>query len=301
MIFFNGEDHHFTFTFSPFSLVIMLTLINLVCAFVVIAIVTISPWIIWVVLSLAILGVASEEEASVIIFLFIISTPILFATYLFMDMTWTFAGPLILYSLLAIMTLLFMGYLLGFLIVFLTLRFRPWLKAHKTASSWVCQSDYTRYTQLGSGLPWLVRWSGRFLAVEVPKKHEDFAEYFVCRTCGKNRQEQAFQTGIDQIIGVIGDFKKIKSAKSLVVKLFSNTERQARNADIDRLEIHAGQKMDYDYAVNAVIIALSEDHNRPRPLSKVPVTLYGNPPLNENSRRLLAKEFGPIKEVQFAG
>jgi len=55
--------------------------------------------------------------------------------------------------------------------------------------------------------------------------------------------------------------------------------------------------MDYDYAVNAVIIALSEDHNRPRPLSKVPVTLYGNPPLNENSRRLLAKEFGKISEV----
>jgi len=333
---------------STFSRVIMLTLINLVCAFVVIASVTISPLILLVALALFLISlimiIFSEEliipimiiigviffnidsffnigfwviiiilELIIVViymiryFLFILGggIQILFATYLFKDMTWALADPLILDGLKVVLALLLIGYLLGFLIVILTLRFRPWLKASKTASSWVCQSDYTRYTQLGSDLPWLVRWSGRFLAVEVPKKHDDFADYFVCRTCGKNRHEQAFQTSIKQIIGVIGGMTlpqetyQENGQRCLAVNLFSNPERQASNADIERLYIHSplGETIDYDYAVNAVIIALSEDHNRPRPLKKVPVTLYGNPPLSENTRRILAKEFGKVKNV----
>jgi hypothetical protein len=60
--------------------------------------------------------------------------------------------------------------------------------------------------------------------------------------------------------------------------------------------IHSGLRA-YDYAVNTMIIALSEDHNRPRPLKKVPVMLYGNPPISKNTRNILAKEFGQIREI----
>lgn len=74
----------------------------------------------------------------------------------------------------------------------------------------------------------------------------------------------------------------------------------ARSADIDRLDIHPsppGQTLDYDYAVNAVLNAVSEDHHRSQPLKRIPVRIHGPPPLPENTRRMLADRFGRITPV----
>ena len=80
----------------------------------------------------------------------------------------------------------------------------------------------------------------------------------------------------------------------LSVSLFDPANRQARSADIDHLDLYPpppGQTLDYDYAVNSVLNALSEDHHRSRPLKKIPVRIHGRPPLPENTRRMLADRF----------
>jgi HEAT repeat protein len=295
---------------TAFSGVILLPIITLLGGFFIVAIVAITPWITGIVGAILVvicLRFWGDDEIIESVFSLLISILVFFATYLFKDLSLLFAISLIFDGLIVVLTLLFIGYLLGFIIVLKTRHFRPWLDAKKVASSWICKSDCTRYTQLGSGLPWLVRWSGRFLAVEVPKKHDDFADYFVCRTCGKNRKKQAFYTGIDHIIGIIGDMNWVQQntyqengQTRLAVKLFPNAEGKARSADIDLLEIQEprpGETIDYDYAINAVIIALSEDMGRQKPLKEIPVIIRGNPPLSKNSRSILANKFGRIKEV----
>ncbi|MGH8550654.1 MAG: hypothetical protein ACRERU_19040 [Methylococcales bacterium] len=82
------------------------------------------------------------------------------------------------------------------------------------------------------------------------------------------------------------------------VSLFNPSTRQAISADIDCLDVYPpppGQTIDYDYAVNAVLNALSEDHHRSRRLKQIPVRVHGHPPLPENTRRMLADRFGPIE------
>ncbi|RKZ92609.1 MAG: hypothetical protein DRR19_03725 [Candidatus Parabeggiatoa sp. nov. 1] len=305
-------ENHFSSTFlfinrllrPTFTRVVILPpIIALLNVFVFIALVAINPWIIGIIGIIFLILAFSQKTYTFIFF----SIPLPLATYLFVNMTWAVASALLLNGLIVILVLLFIGYFLGFLIVLLTQRFRHWLNARKMASSWVCQADGTRIC-ISPSLPWLVRWSGRFLAVEVPQKHDDFADYFVCRTCGKNRKKQAFYTGIEHITGFIANttvpqktYRRKNGQFFLAVSLFSNTERKARSADIDQMVIRhkplPDQTMDYDYAVNAVLIALSDDHNRTRPLKQVPVTLHGNPPLSENTRRILANQFGQIKEI----
>jgi hypothetical protein len=317
---------------TTFGRVIFLLPVILLSTFFVIILVTITPWITGIIGAFFVLSgfdLPNENEDNKMVGLLriLIGISVFFASYLFYDMTWGFTSPLFFEGFMVLLALLPISYSLGILIVLITLRFWPWLKARKAASFWVCKYDCTR-TKLEE-LPWLVRWSGRFLAVEEPKKweylrlvhwkgrfltlaepqkYDDFADYFVCRTCGKNHQKQAFYTDIHYIKGTIGGMsisQKIYQTKNgqtrLAVKLFPNAKGKARSADIDRLEIHElppGETLNYDYAVNAVLIALSNDHGRKRPLKKVPVTIYGNPPLSENTRRLLANEFGEIKECQ---
>lgn len=180
---------------------------------------------------------------------------------------------------------------LGFVSVLLSTRFLPWLKAKRKATHLICQQDCHRaYTP---DLPWPVRWSGRLLMEEVPRQHQDFADYFVCRSCGQGDFVIA-----QRLIGVIGARPSATAAGELNVSIFDPASRQARSADIDYLDIYPpppGQTLDYDYAVNAVLIALSEDHHRSRPLKKIPVWVHGQPPLPENTRRVLADHFGHIE------
>jgi hypothetical protein len=176
--------------------------------------------------------------------------------------------------------------------VTLSTRFLPWLRISKQAAHWLCQRDYHHF-QLGRGLPWPVRWSGRLLIVEEPRQHEDFAEYFVCRYCGDHTEFVTAQ----HLTGVIGAVPAATAPGELSISLFDSASRQARSADIDRLDLYSplpDQTLDYDYAVNSVLNALSEGHHRSRPLKRIPVRIHGQPPLPENTRRMLADRFGRI-------
>jgi len=178
---------------------------------------------------------------------------------------------------------------LGLMSVLLSARFWPWLKAERQAAHWICQKDYHRF-QLGPGLPWPVRWSGRLLMVEEPRQHWNFANYFVCRYCGDHTE---FVTA-RRVIGVIGATPSVTAPGELSISLFDPANRQARSADIDRLDLYPplpDQTLDYDYAVNSVLNALSEDHHRSRPLKKIPVRIHGQLSLPENTRRMLADRF----------
>ena len=122
--------------------------------------------------------------------------------------------------------------------------------------------------------------------LEEPRQHEDFADYFVCRYCG----QRDFVTA-KSLTGVIGAMPSATAPGEMSVSLFDPASRQARSADIDRLDLYPpllGQTLDYDYAVNSVLNALSEDHHRSRPLKKISVRIHDQLLLPENTRHRLA-------------
>jgi len=196
-------------------------------------------------------------------------------------------------SLLLITTVLLVWLILSLMSVFLSTRFLPWLKACKQTTHWLCKMDYHRF-RLGPGLPKPVRWSGRLLMVEEPRLHENFVYYFVCRYCG----QKEFMT-VRRLIGVIGALPMDATPDELNISLFDPDSRKAISADIDRLAIYpppTGQSLDYNYAVNKVLDALSDDHQRRRHLRKIPVYIHGSLTLPENTRRMLARRFGRIQD-----
>jgi hypothetical protein len=191
-------------------------------------------------------------------------------------------------SLLLIGAVLLAWLVLSLVSVLLSARFLPWFRVSKQAAHRLCQRDYHRF-RLEPGLPWPVRWSGRLLMVEEPRQHQDFADYFVCRYCGQRN----FVTA-KRLIGVIGAMPSATASGELSVSLFNPDSRQACSADIDRLDLYPplpDQTLDYDYAVNSVLNALSEDHHRSRALKKIPVRIHDQLSLPENTRRMLADRF----------
>lgn len=132
------------------------------------------------------------------------------------------------------------------------------------------------------------------MIVEKPRWNQNFADYFVCRCCGRRED---FVTA-RRVIGVIGAMPSATETGELSVSLFNPITRQTKSADIDRLDLHPpidGQTLDYDYAVNAVLNALSEDHHRSRRLKQIPVRIHGRLSLPENTHRMLADRFGRIE------
>ncbi|MCP4701737.1 MAG: hypothetical protein GY862_33495 [Gammaproteobacteria bacterium] len=184
-------------------------------------------------------------------------------------------------------------YLLGISLVIITRQFVPWLKARKSA--FVCGMDYHR-TKM-QGISWIARWTNGWLAFK--KYNQDLTCYFVCRTCGNNHRTQTFLRNIDKIVGFIGGkpgewIYLAGKENCLGVSLFSFVDKQERSADIDRLEIHSPSSVteqNYDHAVTAVDIALSNDPHRTRKLEQIPVILHGSPPLSENTLRILRNHF----------
>lgn len=119
--------------------------------------------------------------------------------------------------------------------------------------------------------------------------------YVACRGCGSSLD---LIKGIKKVIGLIGgdvDDSRVDGER-VYVNLWAEAQKAARNADIDLLEIRNSSNITYDYAINAVWVALTNDASRPRKyVKRIPVILKDNPPLSENSRRILEREFGGIK------
>ena len=118
--------------------------------------------------------------------------------------------------------------------------------------------------------------------------------YILCRCCGSSLH---LISNVKQVIGLIGgdvsDYRQ--DGEKVYVNLWFESDKKTRNADIDVLEIHESNGINYDYAVNAVLNVLKNDVSRPRKYVKgIPVIIGGNPPLSENSLSIMKNEFGGI-------
>lgn len=194
----------------------------------------------------------------------------------------------------------------AFFVLLLVLTFLPlitpfpylkWFREKKHARLFWCQGEFMRF-KLGNGLPWLVRYSRRWIAREYPAKHKDFKSYFVCRCCGKSDSKEG-----KKIIGLIGGNVKSyqTNGNDIYVNLWSEREKKARNADIDMLEIRASKEnFDYDWAVNAVWIELTNDTSRKANanyVKNIPVVIQDNLKLNDHTMNMLKNGFGEIETV----
>lgn len=207
-------------------------------------------------------------------------------------------------------------------LLFHPLAWRPWVQARRAAQEFVCGECARRYV-LAPGLPWLARWTGRTLATEDPKLHDDFKDYFVCGDCGSNKHRI---TGIREVVGVVGGpallhgsiargwprwprtqeipdlvggaaARQLRDDGKFHGALWSEQDLTARHADIDRLVIRAGNVSNYERAVNAVVNALRDDVSRPAAWCKqIPVTLEGAPTLSAGTVRMLEDTFMMIRE-----
>ena len=119
--------------------------------------------------------------------------------------------------------------------------------------------------------------------------------WVACRGCGSSAH---LLNGVEQVIGLIGwtseDFKQEGSV--VTVRMWNETDQTARNADIDRLVIRAGEVANYERAVNTVINALRGDVSRSAGwCKKIPVVLEGTPALSIGAMRMLEDTFGEVK------
>jgi len=144
------------------------------------------------------------------------------------------------------------------------------------------------------GLPACLRWSNRVLAKEIHRKHDDFADYFVCDHC----HGEAKLKGIKQITGLLGGATPLHTAPGeWAVPLWDEALQKPGNADIDRLLIRKGGVARYDLAVNAVINTLKGDASRPlKWCKKIPVFIESGLTLPPGVLAMLKDTFKEIHQ-----
>jgi hypothetical protein len=106
-------------------------------------------------------------------------------------------------------------------------------------------------------------------------------------------------TGVLKVIGLIGgNSVHVKHTDSTVtVKVWSESGKSARNADIDCLVIREGNVDNYERAVNALINALRSDVSRPADwCKKIPVIIKGEPKLSVGAVRMLEDTFMSVQK-----
>ena len=127
-----------------------------------------------------------------------------------------------------------------------------------------------------------------------------------CRGCASSL---TLTSGVKEVIGLIGgvieDHEQI--GDKFYVNLWSEQEKQSRNADIDVLQIRTTTKhkqrkkadiiLSYEYAINAVCNTFKNDMARLKRLKEIPVLLLADQQVSDGSKRLLENEFGSVKIV----
>lgn len=110
-------------------------------------------------------------------------------------------------------------------------------------------------------------------------------EYVRCRSCNSLNH---LKGGIEKVVGYIGKDKEWDQQEgTLNLSLWSESDKKARFADIEKLIIVGGKDLNYDWAINAVLEvlkngAVSADW-------KVPVIFEGKPELTRNTELLISK------------
>ena len=102
------------------------------------------------------------------------------------------------------------------------------------------------------------------------------------------------------MVGLIGAKEKDdkKFTRRTYVKLWSEFNNTAKNADIDILEIRKSkQRINYDYAVNAVWTVLKSDVSRKKRIKDIPVILRKSISLSQGSNKIIDHEFGRVERI----
>ena len=104
--------------------------------------------------------------------------------------------------------------------------------------------------------------------------------YIQCKKCGEVKD---IRNGIEWVVGRVSDkrFQNEGNGK-LYLGLWNEKQKDARFAEIDELEIQAGKKIGYDWAVNAVIENL---RNGWEGELKLPITIQEGVTLDPNTMR----------------
>ncbi|MCP4343960.1 MAG: hypothetical protein GY795_00355 [Desulfobacterales bacterium] len=139
--------------------------------------------------------------------------------------------------------------------------------------------------------------SNCFSKMEVTKIKAGALKEYTVRSCRHCSSWIHSIKNVSRVTGLIGgDIENYQVTNGNVyVNLWSETQKKARNADIDVLEIRDADNISYDYAVNAVLITLKNDASRSGEyVRQVPVVIHGNPRIPEGAMTILKHEFGVI-------
>ncbi len=115
--------------------------------------------------------------------------------------------------------------------------------------------------------------------------------YAACRGCGT--WSHLIQN-VRKSVGIVGGDTEdyYTDEDSIYINLWSEQQKKARNADIDVLEIREGKNINYDYAINAVLITLSEMMCPDQ--KNIPVIIHKKASVPEGVMVILSHEFGEI-------
>jgi hypothetical protein len=108
-------------------------------------------------------------------------------------------------------------------------------------------------------------------------------EWIRCKRC---HDVVGLKKGVRKIVGEIGgETDRNLVEEVLQVRLWDDTMRQARSAEIDTLLIVGGKPIDYDWAVSAVVQKLHNQSGEQE--MRIPIEVKGAVPLSQNSKHLL--------------
>ncbi len=129
-----------------------------------------------------------------------------------------------------------------------------------------------------------------------PQKVKKNIFYNDIRCRGANCSQE-FETGVRQVVGLIGGdvVGYNKDKEKVYVNLWNEANKEARNADIDVLEIWGTGGLSYKYAIDAVSNVLKNDHSRSKELKEMPVIIKDKLELEVHSKKTLKENFGEIK------
>jgi len=117
-------------------------------------------------------------------------------------------------------------------------------------------------------------------------------KYACCPDCGTSVLEK----GIEEVVGVIGSENGVyRNGPVFYVPLFDSRTREARYADVDRIEVWSNAGINYEEAVNLVVLELNDRSGRPSGwIKSLPVTVMAGAGLSVGASNMLKQFFGQI-------
>ncbi len=109
-------------------------------------------------------------------------------------------------------------------------------------------------------------------------------------TCPECATAEYLRTDIKEVVGMVGSItvRRFEDG-TLYWNLWDRTSDSVKLAEVDRIEVTSGRKMDYDWALAAIVEAFRNYHPDDRP--RIPLHLPDSISLQTNTRKLIADFF----------